>query len=308
MVLGIIQYLAGGRYLGQIGIHPNVGADPGARSRNTRRLMAGLGVAVLLVAGGMALRAAGMVNVSIETIAGATGGIIVGFALFYFGYMFFLGGLDAVERKRVSAIFVLFVFSALFWAGFEQAGSSLNLVADELTDRTIGAWEMPASWLQSVNALMIILLAPVFAWLWIRLGARNREPSSPAKFTLGLIFLGLGFGVMILAAQRAAGGVLVSPMWLVLTYLLHTIGELCLSPVGLSTVTKLAPHRMVGQMMGIWFMSISLGNLFAGLIGGQFGTEEPAMIFTVVTGVTLAGAVLLAVLIKPIRALMSGVH
>ena len=308
MVFGIVQYLVGGKNLGQIGVHPNVGDDAAAAARNRQRLMIGLGVAVVLVGGAALLHNAGVISLSIEGVAGAAGGVIVGLALLYFAYMFFLGGLDSVERKRVSAVFVLFVFSAVFWSGFEQAGSSLNLVAASLTDRTFGVGEMPASWLQSVNALMIIILAPVFAWLWIRLGRENREPSSPAKFALGLMFLGLGFAVMIVAAQRAADGTLVSPMWLVLTYLLHTIGELCLSPVGLSTVTKLAPHRMVGQMMGIWFMSISLGNLFAGLIGGQFGTTEPAQIFMLVTGVTVGAGLLLAVLIKPIRGLMSGIH
>ena len=308
MVLGIVQYLVGGKHLGQIGVHPNVGNDPAAASRNLRRLMIALGAAVVVVGGAWLLQNAGVLSITIEGVAGAAGGVIVGLALLYFAYMFFAGGLNATERKRVTAVFVLFVFSAVFWSGFEQAGSSLNLVADRLTDRTFGAREMPASWLQSVNALMIIILAPVFAWLWIRLGARGREPSSPAKFTLGLVFLGLGFAVMIVAAQRAADGTLVSPMWLVLTYLLHTIGELCLSPVGLSTVTKLAPHRMVGQMMGIWFMSISLGNLFAGLIGGQFGTMAPAQIFGLVAAVTIGAGVLLWLLVKPIRNLMSGVH
>ena len=146
------------------------------------------------------------------------------------------------------AIFVLFLFSALFWSGFEQAGSSLNLFARDLTDRVIGGWEMPVSWLQSVNPLFIIAFAPVFAWLWLRL--RRREPSAPAKFSLGLIFLGLGFGVMVWASMLTVGpngqAIKVSPLWLVMTYLFHTFGELCLSPVGLSTVTKLAPHR-IGQ-------------------------------------------------------------
>jgi POT family proton-dependent oligopeptide transporter len=158
-----------------------------------------------------------------------------------------------------------------------------------------------------VNALFIIMLAPVFAWLWLALARRNAEPSSPGKFTLGLVFLGLGFAVMILAAQRSANGVMVSPMYLVVTYLLHTIGELCLSPVGLSTVTKLAPHRMVGQMMGVWFMSISLGNLMAGRVAGQFETLPLPQLFGAVTATTLGGGVILALLIIPIKRLMSGV-
>ena len=307
MVLGVIQYTLGGKHLGSAGELPEQHRDPAVRSVSMRRFTYAVVGAIVLIGAILAARASGALNISIEAAADATGVIIVGMAIAYFAYMFFAGGLDKVERKRVSAVFVLFIFSALFWSGFEQAGSSLNLVAERLTDRVIGGWEMPASFLQSVNAGFIIILAPVFAWIWIALARRSKEPSSPGKFTLGLLFLGLGFAVMIVAAQRSQAGVLVSPMWLVLTYLLHTVGELCLSPVGLSTVTKLAPHRMVGQMMGVWFMSISLGNLIAGRVAGQFETLPLPELFGRVTMFTLGGAVLLAILIKPIRGLMSGV-
>jgi POT family proton-dependent oligopeptide transporter len=268
--------------------------------------MYGVGVVILLVAIILGLRASGALDITITGAADATGVVIVSLAILYFIYMLVAGGLDPVEKKRVSAIFVLFIFSALFWSGFEQASSSLNLFAERLTDRVIFGWEMPAEWLQSVNALFIIILAPVFAVIWVKL--RHREPSSPSKFTLGLLFLGLGFAVMVMAAQRTMSGEQVSPMWLVATYLLHTIGELCLSPVGLSTVTKLAPHRMVGQMMGIWFMSISLGNLIAGRVAGEFDTLPLPELFGRVTMFTLGGALVLALLIKPIKRLMSGVH
>ena len=308
MVLGLIQYSLGGKYLGTAGALADSGRDPAIRSVSMRRFMYAVGGAIAIIVAILALRASGAMNISIEAAADATGVVIVGMAVLYFAYMFFAGGLDATERKRVSAIFVLFIFSALFWSGFEQAGSSLNLVAERLTNRNIGGWEMPASFLQSVNAGFIIILAPVFAGIWVVLARRSKEPSSPGKFTLGLIFLGLGFAVMIVAAQRSQAGVLVSPMWLVLTYLLHTIGELCLSPVGLSTVTKLAPQRMVGQMMGVWFMSISLGNLIAGRVAGQFETLPLPDLFGRVTMFTLGGGVVLALLIKPIRRLMSGVH
>ena len=307
MVLGLIQYRLGGKYLGTAGLYPDTGRDPAVRSASVRSLLLGIGVVAAIIAIIYALRSSGAMDFSIAAAADGVGYLIVSIAILYFAYMFFAGGLDATERKRVSAIFVLFIFSALFWSGFEQAGSSLNLVAERLTDRVIFGWEMPAGWLQSVNAGFIILLAPVFAWIWIALARRSREPSSPGKFTLGLLFLGLGFAVMILATQRAESGVLVSPMWLVLTYLLHTIGELCLSPVGLSTVTKLAPHRMVGQMMGVWFMSISLGNLMAGRVAGQFDQLSRPELFGRVTMFTLGGAVLLALLINPIKRLMSGV-
>jgi POT family proton-dependent oligopeptide transporter len=307
MVFGIIQYVLGGRHLGEAGLYPDTGADPKIREGHMRALMYGVGVVIALVAIVLVLRSVGSLDISITQAADVTGVVIVSLAILYFIYMFFAGGLDSVERKRVTAIFVLFIFSALFWSGFEQAGSSLNLMAERRTNLNLFGWEMPAGYLQSVNALFIIMLAPVFAWLWLALARRNAEPSSPGKFTLGLVFLGLGFAVMILAAQRSANGVMVSPMYLVVTYLLHTIGELCLSPVGLSTVTKLAPHRMVGQMMGVWFMSISLGNLMAGRVAGQFETLPLPQLFGAVTATTLGGGVILALLIIPIKRLMSGV-
>ena len=307
MVAGLIQYTLGGRHLGRAGLHPDTGQDPAVRRGHIRSLMYAVGGVFAVAAIILALRAAGSLNISIADAANVTGGVIVGLAILYFVYMFFAGGLDAVERKRVTAIFVLFIFSAIFWSGFEQAGSSLNLMAERRTDLNVFGWDVPAGFLQSVNAGFIILLAPVFAWIWVALARRNKEPSSPSKFSLGLIFLGLGFAVMIIAAQRSEGGALVSPMYLVLTYLLHTIGELCLSPVGLSTVTKLAPHRMVGQMMGVWFMSISLGNLMAGQVAGQFETMPPAQIFAMVAMITVGAGVLLALLVIPIKRLMSGV-
>ena len=213
-----------------------------------------------------------------------------------------------VERKRIGAIIVLFVFATLFWAGFEQAGSSLNLFADQRTRNTLFGWDFPSSWYQSVQPLFIILLAPAFAWLWLKLG--RFEPSSPAKFAYGLLFVGLGFLVVAVGAwlQAREGGALVSPMWLILVYLLHTLGELSLSPVGLSTVTKLAPPRMVGLMMGVWFLALSLGNFIGGGIAGFFGRFPLPELFGAVFLTTAASALVLAMLVKPIRGLMAGVH
>jgi proton-dependent oligopeptide transporter, POT family len=303
MTAGLVQYSLGGKYLGPIGLQPNAGDDPGLR-RRTLSILGGSAAAVALLAAGSA--AAG---ISIQAIASATGVIIVSLALVYLLFQLFAGGLDATERKRMVVIFVLFVFSALFWSGFEQAGSSLSLFAQRLTDLDVFGWAMPASFLQSVNPILIIALAPVFAWLWVALSKRSIEPSAPAKFSLGLILLGLGFGVMVWAAILTAGQTKqVGPQWLILTYLFHTCGELCLSPVGLSTVTKLAPHRKVGQMMGIWFMSISLGNLMAGLVAGKFETLPLPQLFGAVFATTAGAGLILALLIKPIRRLMTGVH
>jgi POT family proton-dependent oligopeptide transporter len=309
MVLGLVQYAFGGKYLGSAGLRPNAGEDPAARSSALRILIGATAVGIAFVA----LVWMGVIRLPVEKLANGTGIIILGLALLYFVFQLVGGGLDGLEKKKMLAIFVLFLFSALFWSGFEQAGSSLTLFARDLTDRVVFGWEMPVSVLQSVNPLFIIAFAPVFAWLWLRL--RRREPSAPAKFSLGLILLGLGFGVMVWASMVATAGApgngqtfKVSPLWLVMTYLFHTFGELCLSPVGLSTVTKLAPHRKVSQLMGIWFMSIALGNLIAGLVAGQFEKFPLPQLFGAVFATTAGAGLLLALLIKPIRRLMGNVH
>ena len=212
-----------------------------------------------------------------------------------------------LEKKRTLAVIVLFVFATLFWAGFEQAGSSLNLFADQYTRNTLLGYDFPSSWFQSVQPLFIILLAPVFAWLWIRLG--SREPSSPAKFAYGLLNVGLGFLVVAIAAWLVAQDqVKVSPLWLVLCYLLHTLGELSLSPVGMSTVSKLAPPRVLGLMMGVWYLSISLGNFLGSRIAGFFDKFPLPQLFGAVFLTSAASALVLAFLAKPIRKLMSGVN
>lgn len=193
----------------------------------------------------------------------------------------------------------------MFWAGFEQAGSSLNLFAERLTDRDIFGWLMPASWLQSVNAFFIIALAPVFSWLWIWLG--HKQPSIPIKFALGLILLGAGFAVLAwgsIYADTAA----VSPMWLIITYLLHTTGELCLSPVGLSSITKLSPPKFVGQMMGIWFTGTSLGNLLAGLAAGKFEVMPLPELFGTVALITAGFGVIAVLISRPIKKMIGGIE
>jgi POT family proton-dependent oligopeptide transporter len=202
-------------------------------------------------------------------------------------------------------IFFLFIGAALFWSGFEQAGSSMNLFAADLTDRVIFGWEAPASWLQSVNPIFIILFAPIFGWLWVALGSRN--PSIPMKFGLGLILLGIGFLVMAWASVYAMEGILVSPAWLVVTYFLHTSGELCLSPVGLSATTKLAPKPLVGQMMGIWFMGAALGNLVAGLVAGQMETLPLTRLFGTVAAIVIGSGILFILFKGPIKKLTVGV-
>jgi len=211
------------------------------------------------------------------------------------------------EWGRVAAIAVLFVFSSIFWGAFEQASSSLNLFADRLTRNTAFGYNFPSTWYQSLNSMFMILgLAPLMGWFWIRLGPR--QPSSPVKFALGLFFVGLGFVLIVPAAKLAQQGTLVSPWWLIGLYFLHTIGELCLSPVGLSIVTKLAPQRIVGAMMGVWFLSIAVGNKLAGMAGGLFDRLPLPELFGAVAATTFVAAAVLLVLTRPIQRLMGGVR
>jgi proton-dependent oligopeptide transporter, POT family len=236
----------------------------------------------------------------------------VSVAVGYFAYMFFLAGLDAVEKKRMVVILFLFIGCALFWAGFEQTGASLNLFAERYVDRFVDAFsfEIPTAWFQSLNSVFILIFAAPFSMLWVALAKRNLDPSAPAKFGLGLILLGLGFLFMVAAASIVAQGGKAMPYLLALTYLLHTYGELCLSPVGLSYVTKLAPARYVSQMMGVWFLATSVGNLSAGLLAGMFESDNlaamPGQFMQFVWFIVGAGVVLF-LLSGPVKKLMGGV-
>ncbi|HKP85719.1 MAG TPA: peptide MFS transporter [Blastocatellia bacterium] len=211
--------------------------------------------------------------------------------------------LTAQEKKKLFVIGFLFLFSILFWTAFEQSGSSLNLFAARQTRNSIFGYEFPSSWLQSVNSFFILTLAPAFAWLWARWG--KRQPSSPAKFSFALLSVGAGLIVIAIAGSLTGSGK-VSPMWLVALYFIHTVGELCLSPVGLSTVTKLAPARMVGLMMGVWFLSIAIGNKLAGWAAGFYRDEASALfrLYAGLAAAALAGAVTLALLTPFIRRLI----
>jgi POT family proton-dependent oligopeptide transporter len=302
MVLGLIQYRLGGKYLGEAGLRRSSEVTAAADRTAIRRLGLGVGILFGVIALAVALQLAGVIHLDLYGVAKGTGFFMLGLALVYFGAILFLSKLSRAEKKRIAVIFVFFMAAVLFWAGFEQAGSSMNLFAERLTQRVILGWEMPASFLQSVNSIFIILLAPVFGALWVRLG--RRQPSTSAKMGFGLTFLAIGFLVLAWGASFTTGGARVSMFWLITTYLLHTVGELCLSPVGLSSVTKLSPRPLVGQMMGTWFMGTALGNLIAGLAAGGFegmGVEELFLSVAKVTGV--AGVVLL-VLARPIRRFM----
>ncbi len=216
--------------------------------------------------------------------------------------------LTAADWKRIGAIFIFFLFTILFWAGYEQKGASLNLFAKTLVRTEAFGWTYPSAWLQSLTAFFVILLAPLFSWLWIRMG--DRQPSSPAKFTFGLLFIGLGYVLMIPAAMLTVTGK-ISPLWLVGLYFLEVVGEMCLSPVGLSTVTKLAPAKVLGIMMGVWFLAAALGNKLAGYLGGFFDATNPDVLVKLYGGIAvglLLSAAVLALLTPSIRKLMGKVH
>ena len=217
-------------------------------------------------------------------------------------------GFTAAEWQRIAAMAVFFLFASIFWGAFEQAGSTLNLFADRYTRLSVLGFTFPASWFQSVPPTFVIMLAPAFAWLWVRLGPR--EPPSPAKFALGLFCVGLSFLLLVPAAASAqsADGVRVSPLWLVGVYFLQELGEVSLYPVGLSLTTKLAPARIVGFMMGVWLLSISAGDVIAGWIAGLFKSFPLPQLFGAVAVTAIGAAVLLALLIKPLRRLMGGVR
>ena len=300
MVLGLLQYRMGARHLGGAGLRL---ADdvPDARPA-IRRLAMGVAAAFGVIILAVVLQLAGVFHLSLYGVAKGTGYFMLGLALVYFGSVLFFSRLSTAEKKRIGVIFVFFMAAVLFWAGFEQAGSSMNLFAERMTQRVILGWEMPASFLQSVNSIFIILLAPVFGALWIRLG--RRQPSTPAKMGFGLAFLAIGFLILAWGASFTAGGLRVSMLWLIVTYLLHTVGELCLSPVGLSSVTKLSPKSLVGQMMGTWFMGTALGNLIAGLAAGGFQGMGVAELFSAVAKVTAVAGIVLLLLSRPIRRLM----
>ena len=216
------------------------------------------------------------------------------------------------EKQRISVIFILLIFAVFFWAGFEQAGSSLSLYTDKYIDRSIGSFEIPTSWFQSVNPLFIVTLAPLFTLFWA--SPIGRRLTTPVKMGVGMIILGVGFLFMIGAvAERSANGDVddvnnkAALMWLIMTYLLHTIGELCISPVGLSVVTKLSPPKLASVLMAVWMLSSFFANIVGGYIASYVETMGAGEVFTYIAGFVTVCGVLLILLNKVILKLMHGV-
>jgi len=311
MTLGLIQYVAGQRHLAGAGQLKEDSGQPERIAAARRQFGIGLAVAALLVGIVATLSLSGTLPVTV--FAESVFYLVTALFAAYFAIVIFFLARNSVERQRLTVCFLLSLGAAMFWSGFEQAGSALNLFARDLTDRTIFGIEVTAGALQAVNPIFIIMLAPVVGMIWVRLG--NRNPSMATKFGLGLVLLAVGFVVMAWASMSLQDGK-VGMQWLVATYFFHTVGELCLSPVGLSSMTKLAPGRLVGQMMGTWFMGAAIGNLVAGLVTRflpQTETVEAAMqngvqLFGMVAAITGGAGLLFLAFSKPIRRMQAGVN
>jgi len=305
MLIGLAVFaLRSKKTLGNLGMEPSRNPDPVKQKRQelTIKLALALGLGVLVMV--IVLAAMGTIHLDPQAIGKNMTYVLVGVAVIYFAALFLAGGLNGDERKRIAVIFILFIFASIFWAAFEQAPTSLNLFAKDFTNRRMFGWEIPATWFQVVNSLFIVLFAPFFAAIWLKLSKRGINLSSPAKFALGLLFAAIGFAVMIPAANflvSSNGLIKVSAMWLIVSYLFQTFGELCLSPVGLSSMTKLSPRKYVGQMMGIWFLASSVGNLIAGLVGGRVDPEklEQTPVLFIGTTIALLVAALILVVLTP---------
>ena len=289
MLLGLVQFLKTRRYLGERGL----ALAPDARRGSWIPIIV-LAIALATVA---ILALTGTIHLDANAIATAASWLIGLLAIAYFTYLLFFAGLTADERSRVYVLIALFIGCAIFFAGYEQMGASFNLFAQRYTDRHVFGYEIPAGVLQAVNPFLIIVFAPIFAAVWLALGRRNRDLSAPAKFGSGLILMGCGFLVMFVAAGYVLRGQQVLPTWLMLTYLLHTWGELCLSPVGLSSMTKLVPPRFVGQVLGVWFMATALGTNLAGQLSGDYDSSNleslPALFLKIFWWGAVGGGVML---------------
>ena len=302
MFFGLVQFLGGWKHLGDVGMYPAPAENAEAAAANRRLLRRG---ATLVIGGALLLAAlalTGTVTITAKGVSDALGIVLLLTTIVFFVWLFTAGKWTPEERRRLVVVLVLFVAATIFWSVFEQAGSTLNLFAQRSTRTEAFGMSFPPSWLQSVAPFSLVVFAPVFAWLWFRLG--RHDPSSPAKFTIGLVCVALSFAILVIPAQDAQQGIRVSPLWLVATYLLHTFGELCLSPVGLSAMTRLAPARIAALTMGVWFVALSAGNYLGGRVAALYETFTLPQLFGVVALFAAAAALVLALLIRPIRRML----
>ncbi|MFK8015512.1 MAG: peptide MFS transporter [Gammaproteobacteria bacterium] len=295
MALGLIQFRLTSSELKGEGLAPTVTMADSTVRRSWNIISAFLVALVILVG----LIMTGVINFDPVSVARVTAVLFIVFFSIYFAGIYFRGNLSRVEKKGMLALLLVCVASACFWSGFEQAGSSLNLFARDYTDRMVGSFEIPTTWFQSANSFFIIVLSPFFAAFWLWLGKRMITPAYGIKCALGLIIMASGFILMFFAAQIAASGLKAAPYWLVMTYFVHTVGELVASPVALSAVSKLSPKRYLGQMMGVFVLTYSIGNIIAGIFAGNFDPENvaemPNLYLQIVKFSVAIGAILIAI-------------
>ncbi|MEQ8423765.1 MAG: peptide MFS transporter, partial [Cyclobacteriaceae bacterium] len=270
MLIGVIQYRLTEHHLGEAGLYPTKLPDPELQAAKEKKIRIGLWSFSALFSLLVALIFVDVVTINPIAIAQTSTYVIAVVAVLFFAKVFLFEKLNVDEKKRVGVIAIFFLTSCFFYAGYEQQGSSFNLFAKSFTDRTIEGWEMPAGSFQSISPIFVVIFSPIFAWLWVWLARKQSDPSSPIKLALGVVCMGLGYLVMVGASMVVVSSMKAASGWLIFTYLLHTFGEILLYPVGLSAMTKLSPKKLVGQMMGLWFMSIALGNRVAGLFAGEF--------------------------------------
>lgn len=302
MIIGLIWFHLGTKHLGTAG---EFQATPEASAKAKRTLLIGAGGLIGIIALVAGLHFSGVMPMTVDIMKSVfnVGYVVIPGA--FFAVVFADKTLTTVEKKRFIVIAIFFLLSAIFWGSFEQAGTTFTLFARDYTNREIFGTLLPVSYFQSLNAMFIVIFAAVFALMWMKLG--DRQPSSPMKFAIGLILVGVGFWILSVAAGIAGGGTKVTPLWLVSVYLIHTFGELCLSPVGLSNITKLAPARYVSQAMGIWFLGASLGNYMAGQAAGYIEHFPAQQVFFIVFCIASGVGVFIALVSKPIAKLMGGV-
>jgi POT family proton-dependent oligopeptide transporter len=297
MALGLVQYVLGRGHLRDGRPPRRLTAEE--RRHFRRSVSAGCAAVVVMVLLGLATG-----TLTLDNVTWALAVIPLCVAVAYFAFMFF-GSHEIIpeERARLRAYVWLFIAASVFWMVYDQAATELSTFAQHKTDLSVGGWEMPSSWLQAINPIMVIVLAPVFAALWVRAGTRL---STPLKFSVAMVLVGLSFVIMMFAAAKASHGVKVSLLWLVVTYLIQTAGELCLSPVGLSVTTKLAPKAFASQMIGLWYLAIAVGDAIGGQMTRLAGTVISEPVYFLVLGViAIATGAALAAAIRPLRVMMA---
>jgi len=306
MTLGLVQYVFGWRYLGTAGLIPPTASSPVEFAKAKRQATTYIGLGFAVIAALIVSINTGALIVTRQRVTIVFTILLLTVTLGIFGSLFARKDWTPVERRRLYMIGVYFVAAALFWGVFEQAGSTLNLFADDLTTNVAFGFAFPSTWWQSLNAVLIVLIAPIFALIWIKMG--TRQPATATKFALGLLGVGLGFLYLVPGAQITTEGTKVGISWLFMVYFIHTLAELVLSPVGLSAMTKLAPPKIVSLVMGIWFLGAAVGNFMAGQAASFYDELPMPTLLIAVAVLPMLLGVLMLIFRKKLTALQGGIN